>query len=445
MSWDWLAEPAAASWLPHLSPQVQAALRIAYAVLVIGTLAHALPHVKRFFLAERWGGYGENTWRVLALQNPVMMPVVLGTWAIAAALLGAGNWTPWTALVTVAISRYYVVSTRRRSLLGGLGAAGLALYWLGTAVLLLELTGTYAPRLQPVALLILQLDLAGLLCAAGLRGLFAGGAHETGMALANPIWGRWWRWYSGLPPAHPVFRVAGRLVPVAALAIGALAIVPSARPAAGLLLFMLAAVIATQVRLSLACPAVMTAAILFAPAPPATTGMVATSGWLALAGLIAYAVLLPSAYVGVRRQAMAGDPAGYMVIHEVYRDGSRPARLISAFPGLRGSAAAAARARRRFSHAAESTAINRVAAIVGDRAGDRADAEARLLQYARTIRCRSAKVLVFDGISIQRGADAFRHLPAARFVVDLARETVVEAGLADPIGARTDATLSLAS
>lgn len=72
----WLAELATAGWLPHLSPQMQAAVRIACAALPIGTVAHALPHAHRFFLSGRWGGYGESNCFVDAIQNRIVTPML---------------------------------------------------------------------------------------------------------------------------------------------------------------------------------------------------------------------------------------------------------------------------------------------------------------------------------------------------------------------------------
>ena len=120
----WLVELEAHWWLPRLSPEVQACLRVAYSVLMLGTIAMALPHGRRFFLSERWGGYGKSSIGVDLVQNPTVFPVVMVAWLGSALLLGAGAWTPWTALISVLVSRYYFVQMRWSGVLRGMGAPG---------------------------------------------------------------------------------------------------------------------------------------------------------------------------------------------------------------------------------------------------------------------------------------------------------------------------------
>ena len=56
------------------------ALRIGCGVLMLITLIRLLPDARRYFLSERWGGYGERGWRVDLIQNPVVMPALLIAW-----------------------------------------------------------------------------------------------------------------------------------------------------------------------------------------------------------------------------------------------------------------------------------------------------------------------------------------------------------------------------
>lgn len=476
----WLTDLGATIWLPHLSPEMQAVVRLLYAAVLLGTIAHALPHVRRFFLSERWGGYGEASAPVRAIQNPTVMPAVLAAWAIAALLLAAGILTPWTALATVLISRYFFIQMRWRSVLRGMGAPGFVVYWLGAAVFVLELTRTYAPAIQPLALVALQVDLGCIMLIAGTYKLTAGYARNEGMelGLANPQWGYWWRRYSRVTPTHLGLRLLNHLAWSTEIAIGLLTFLPRGRAWAGALLFTTFAFIATQIRLSLLCPTMMAAALIYIPAGSAVDRAISSVLPLALVaaptvsplpsnlgtaitiGLLAYLALLPLAYGGLvfnfyaRRRLPASlqrlletytnafgmilwrvfsaDVTNfYVVIHEAYRDGRSPAHLVSAYPGVSGAASVSSRIRRRFAHVAESIAITSIFTSLKYYPDDRRRFEERLLRYARTIRCRSAKVLVFDYISLQKGRDAFCHVPTTRFVVDLTHQTVVEHPIVD--------------
>ncbi len=47
-------------------------------MLMMATLLQALPEARRFFLSERWGGYARSSRDVDAVQNPVVVPLLLG-------------------------------------------------------------------------------------------------------------------------------------------------------------------------------------------------------------------------------------------------------------------------------------------------------------------------------------------------------------------------------
>ena len=189
----------AASWLPDLSVQAQAFVRTAYGLLLLATLLWALPHGRRFFLSERWGGYAEShRWRDV-LHSSAAYPFVIVTWALCAVLLVVDRGTLPAALVNVVLCRHYFIRMRWKGVLRGMGAPGFMTYWLGVAVLLLEVSSRYAPSARPIALLALQLDLALIFLSAGLYKVSAGFARNDGMelGLANPAWGYWWRYYRG--------------------------------------------------------------------------------------------------------------------------------------------------------------------------------------------------------------------------------------------------------
>src|SRR5262245_43592123 len=56
---------------PSISLLVETIIQRAYGVLLLLTLVSALPHARRYFLSERWGGYGQRGLLVDAVQNPI--------------------------------------------------------------------------------------------------------------------------------------------------------------------------------------------------------------------------------------------------------------------------------------------------------------------------------------------------------------------------------------
>ncbi len=141
---DWL--------LPELSASTQAFIRAGYGVLMLVTLAQALPEARRFFLSERWGGYAKSSRAVDAIQNPFVMPALLALWVAAAVAITMGWGGPWPALVNLALCRYFFIHMRWKGVLRGMGAPGFMAYWTGVAVFLLEYTSHLAPNLRSLAL-----------------------------------------------------------------------------------------------------------------------------------------------------------------------------------------------------------------------------------------------------------------------------------------------------
>ena len=45
---------------------------------MLATLAGTLPHARRYFLSERWGGYGQRAFIVDAVQNPLALRLLEG-------------------------------------------------------------------------------------------------------------------------------------------------------------------------------------------------------------------------------------------------------------------------------------------------------------------------------------------------------------------------------
>lgn len=302
---------------PELSASTQALVRAAYGVLMMATLAQALPEARRFFMSERWGGYAKSSPDVDAIQNPRVLPLLLAVWFAAAAALAAGWATPWPALVNLIFCRYFFVHMRWKGVLRGMGAPGFIAYWVGFAVFLLELTARLIPDLRALALLVIQVDFALIILSAGVYKFTAGYPRNEGMelGLCNPMWGYWWRSYIRLSPASAIYWASNQLAWGTEVVAAVLMLFPPTRELGGLLIVISFMYILTQIRLGFLCEMVIVAGLLFvrpgglvdgwiasiAPAP-AIAAAVPLTGVLPalLAGALwAYLVLLPFAHAGM--------------------------------------------------------------------------------------------------------------------------------------------------
>ena len=100
--------------LPEMTPPTQAFLRVAYGVLLLGHLVRALPHARRFFQSERWGGYSQSSPLVDLVQNPWVFPAVMATWLASAVLLIAGVQTVAAALFNLVLCHHFFIWMRWR-------------------------------------------------------------------------------------------------------------------------------------------------------------------------------------------------------------------------------------------------------------------------------------------------------------------------------------------
>ena len=445
--------------MPTLGPATQAFIRIAYGGLLLATLISILPHVRRYLLSERWGGYAERGWRTDLLQNPVVVPVVMMLWLASASALVAGRAVVAAAAVNLVFCHYFFIAMRWRGVLRGMGAPGFITYWLGAAVLLLELTARYAPAVHPAALLVLQVDFALIMLSAGLYKLSAGYAHNHGMELGmvNPEWGYWWRFWGARPPASPPFRVFNQLAWTTEVVAAVLMLLPWTRFAGGMLILVSFVFIATQIRLGFLCEMVIVCSLLFAhqgsaidrwaaalvdgavPAPDALPPWAASA---LAAGLWSYLILLPLARGGMEYNLRARRPLppplqrlleaytnvfGLIIwrvftadltnfcirIHERAGDGSR--RLISAWGnGLR------------YRQVAEAITVTSVFTTLKYYPSNDELFRTRLLRYARTVPIAPGSTLVFEYQSVVKRAERFDIVPVAEFHVDVVHGAVTE-------------------
>ena len=444
---------------PSLSPATLGGIRILYGLLLLATLAALLPHARRYFLSERWGGYGQRHAAVDAVQNPVVMPVLLAAWFAAAVALVTGRGVVVAALVNVILCRYFFIQMRWRGVLRGMGAPGFITYWLGAAVLLLEATRRFAPESQGLALLVLQVDFAFIMLSAGLYKFRAGYRQNEGMELGmvNPEWGYWSRFWSQVSPRSWWFRIFNQTAWGTEVVAGALMVVPATRFAGGMLILASFIFIATQIRLGFLCEMVMVCCLLFA-----YPGSV-VDGWLAAVVPVAFApstpapaplrtllaivlwgylLILPFARAGLaynfyRKKALPGasqrlleaytnfwgliiwrvfsvDITNFFIqIYEQGSEGSR--RLLSSWGrGLR------------FRQVAESITVTSLFTTLKYYPGQPELFRERLLRYARTLASAPGSLLVFSYLRVGKQPERFVFAPVAEYVVDVARGSVTE-------------------
>jgi hypothetical protein len=451
--------------LPTISENVLTFVRIAYGILLVGTLVGMLPQARRFFVSERWGGYARSSPAVDAIQNPVVMPLALTVWLISAGLLIAGVWTVAAAFVSLLLARYFAIWMRWRGVLRGMGAPGFMTYWLAVAVFLLELMRNHAPGLVPLVLLALQLDLAFIFLAAALYKIRSGYPQNHGMefGLANPQWGYWWRRYLAMAPNHPLLRGLNHLAWITELVAALAMIIPPTRFIGGVVLILTFAFIATHIRLGLLCEMVMLAGVLFfapgtagdvvissfVPAPTSSAGTLPSPVQQIAALLVAsYIALLPLAYGGliynfyfrrrlpplIQRVLDTYANAFGVILWRVFS-----ADLVNFFIEIKtqpteGGARSIVsdyrnRLFRRFSHVCEMIAITSVFTTLKYYPGNSSLFTERLLRYARTLPCPDDAELVFEYKSITKGDAMFELIPVAEFHVDPRSSTVREAVL----------------
>src|SRR4051812_3296746 len=115
--------------LPEINLTTQVVLRSAYGVVLLGAVLWNLLQGRRFFLSERWGGYGQKGLAVDAIQNPICFPLVMAVWVLCAIGITFGLWGIVPALINVCFCRYFFISMRWNGILRGMGAPGFMTYW----------------------------------------------------------------------------------------------------------------------------------------------------------------------------------------------------------------------------------------------------------------------------------------------------------------------------
>jgi hypothetical protein len=462
--------------MPELDPAAQTLLRAGYGLLLLAFLLMTLPHGRRFFQSERWGGYAQSSPMVDAVQNPVVYPLLMTSWLLAGALLvrGWGGWLP--ALWNLLLCRYFFVGMRWRGVARGMGAPGFMTYWLGAAVFLLQLTARAAPSAHRLALLVLQVDFAFIMLSAGIYKLSAGYPRNFGMefGLANPQWGYWWRRYAATPPGHWIVWTLNQLAWTTEVVAAVLMLVPATRFVGALLIVVSFAFIATHIRLGFLCEMVILAGVLFfhpgslgdrlaARVVEAFGGSLAAPvaepwpllGLALTVGLWGYLALLPLAHAGLfynfyARGRLPGplqraleaytnffgiiiwrvfsvDVVNFFIrIHrEPARGGART--LVSRY-GWGGGL--------RYGHVCESVTVTSLFTTLKYYPSNADLFRDRLLRYARTVPCPAGDVLVFEYVSLRKAERRFESFTAAEYIVDLRAGTMEERVLDGTVSVR---------
>jgi uncharacterized membrane protein YphA (DoxX/SURF4 family) len=452
---------------PELSLHAQAFIRTAYGLLLCGSLMLALPHWRRFFLSERWGGYAQSLREVELVQNPVTAPLVLVAWWACGILIAAGVWSPWPAVLNLLFCRYFFITMRWKGLARGMGAPGFTLYWGGLSVVLLEYCLRYAPDVRPLALQVLQADFALIYLSSGFYKFSAGYPQNHGMdiGMANPAWGYWWKSYMNMPPSHGLFRFLNHLAWSSQILAGILMLLPPTRFIGGVIIIGMFIFIATQIRLALLCEVVILSSgvIFFHPgsagdqllativgpvAQPAVESFpglgVVNTGLVILLGV--YLILLPIAHGGLscnfylRRsfplpiqkalekytnffglivwRVFSVDLINFFI--RVFRcpEGRTHERVLISCHGRGGGF--------RFDHVVESITLACIFTTLKYYPNNKALFDERLLRYAKTFECQSHDLLLFEYVTLKKESDKFVFVPVAEYVVDLRAMTVKE-------------------
>lgn len=466
LNMQWFISPA--GFFPVVSPEMLVAIRFLYGLLMLATLVMVSPQAKRFFISEKWGGFGQSGPDVNFIQNPAVMTLVYLLWMTACAGLITGIAAPFAALFNLICCRYFFVSMRWKGNLRGFGAPGFMSYWLGAVVFFLETAKAFCPEMMATALLAAQLDFAFIMLSAGLYKMTAGYASGNGMefGMVNPQWGYWWKIWKNVSPRNPVFEILNQLAWSAEVVAGLLMFFPQARFIGGAMMFLSFIFIATQIRLGVLCEIVMTSCLVFAHpgscidelvklcfSSPVASGFVGHSPAIAFclsAFLWAYMVLLPLAHTGLfyNFYAKKSLPGLLQVCLEKYtnffgiiiwrvfsadhtsffpliyrRDkGGDKRELVSKY-GFTGGL--------RFDNVGECIALTCLFTTLKYYCSNQALFNERLLRYARTIACKADQVLEFEYNIIRKTESCFNFVPTVLYTVDPGASVVEEQSLVE--------------
>ena len=464
------------------SLEAQAFLRSAYGLLLILTLLQALPQARRFFLSERWDGYGERRLYVEAVHNPYVLPIVLAAWLAAAVSLLLGVIPAVAALLNLVLCRYFFVGMRWKGLLRGMGAPGFMTYWLGACVFFLEWGVAHDPsgNVRAAALLAFRVDFAVIMLCAGTYKFVAGYRKNQGMqfGLVNPWWGYWGRWYRRFPPEHPLFRGMNHFAWGTEVVAGILMLVPATQLPGAALIFVSFVFIATQIRLGFLCEMVMLCCVIYVHAGDPIDAVLSrlpvalTSAGVPIPepvnlvmtfALITYAVVLPFVKIGQYVNLLLRRPLpqplqraldryanlfGIIVWRVFSIDHTNFYARIMAEDPLTGERRPLARPGRvdtltstRFVHVGEFITLVSIFTTAKYFPSRPELLERRLIRYTRTLPYRAGSRVIFEYVVIAN-AGRFEDRTVAEFVVDPDEGCVTERVLDPDVSIRAPSPVS---
>jgi hypothetical protein len=432
-------------------------VRAVYGILQALTLITALPHARRYFATEKWGGYTESTPWADALLSPRGVAAIMAVWLGSALCLAAGIAIVPAAALNLALCYFFFIRLRWRSVLRGLGAPGFIAFWLGAAILLLALADAHARPMRPLVLRTLRFDFALIMLSAGvykmLTGYRAGAGMELG--LVNPAWGYWSRRWGAWRPGSGLFTFLNEAAWATEVGAGLLMLVPATRVVGAWLIALSFVFIATEIRLGFLCEMIIVCCVLCTgdipsvAAPGAPLPAVARQALTAF--LVGYIAALPVARAGLFYNQLAHKPlpraaqraldcyanAFGLIIWRVFtadvtnffvRIWEAPAgggarRRITDYHGPAGFA--------RFRQVGECIALTSVFTTLKYYPNNRALFERRLIRYARTIPAAAGARLIFEWVFVAKRAARFELVPIREFAVDPETGAISESVLSD--------------
>lgn len=252
------------------SLDAQAALRTVYAVFLLLQLAITLPGLKRFFASETYGGFVQGSKVRDRLYHPAVVYAVAVCWILGALGLLFDRCTLTSAVLAFIACRYLLIDIRWSSLSRGFGAVGHMTMWTNFAIVFLELSRIFdGPTgiLRNTSVFVFRADFAMIMIMAGIYKLTAGYAANDGyqLALANPWWSFWSRFYSTLAPGNFLYRAMNHSAYFVEITAGALMLTPLREIGAGAIALSFG-YLATQLRLAFLPGMVSGTYFLFVPA-----------------------------------------------------------------------------------------------------------------------------------------------------------------------------------
>ena len=303
-----------------VSPAALTILRVGYGVLLLLTLAEALPQARRFFTTETYDGYLDASPLRDRVLHPAGTPLLLLVWwASAFAILFDAYMLPATA-INACLCYWFFIHTRWTGILRGMGAPGFMTWWIGMLELFLSVGREIDPTglVQHATVTAFRVDFAAIFFCAGLYKATAGYRKGDGMELGmvNPWWGYFWKLVLKTPPKNPVYTLFNTLAYTVQMSAATMMLFPATREIGAVMIAISFFGISLQIRLGFLCEMVVLCTVLFwgqgswlvealgaqtwvAAPPPFLAGPASTAALVVTGLLLAYTALLPFAKGGL--------------------------------------------------------------------------------------------------------------------------------------------------